>query len=195
MSFLDQFSNNKPRTEIPKLTIEGDYNPVVKTTSSASLSGTGAKTTRKLKERVTLPIVRLTGSDTQDIVESSTEGLTVIRDYPQTGPATLLPAYRQKRFVLPLMKIDSEKKYNNPGDEPKTDTLTDGKGDQGELIMVRDQDNSKGTKSVKVTQPTESTDPGPTYNTGSNQGTSGGLNFKIVRCGTRNLQWCFEFVA
>lgn len=184
LSSYDQLSSGKLTTPTPKLTVERDHNSDVFTTTPAS--GTEEQTAMELKERVTFPIIRLTGSEPQNIMDSTTAGLTVVRDYPQSAPFTLLPARRRKRFVLPVARIDSEAKYDNPGNVPNSASLTDGDEQQGELIMVRDQDNSKDTKSVKTTQPTYQ---GPAYDTGS----SGGLNFKLVKCGHNNQQWCFQF--
>ena len=157
-------------TTLPNLTIERDHDSrVTMTTGSPSISdlttqrdhlfqttpSTLKQTTTGSNNKYTIPVIILTDPGIDKIVDPSsttTENLTIIRDYPVSGPTTTdnqppQPARNRRSILIPILSLNSEAQYNNPGNGPKPIGLTD-ETDQ-DLVIVRDTDNS-GTHSHVV---------------------------------------------
>ncbi|XP_052084542.1 uncharacterized protein LOC127721789 [Mytilus californianus] len=178
LSFGANGSNNRQTTTIqtdttsPSLTFVRDHDPNVKVQTSTSAvkdltverdhmnptppSGqlvTDSKTTKN-KDKFTIPIVILTGTEAEKIKvpDHTTESLTVVRDYMQDGSTKVKRhVSRRKRahqYQLPMVRLSSKIKYNNPSDQAsQTAPLTDDDGQ--DLVIVRDKSNQPKTVTFK----------------------------------------------
>ncbi|CAG2210850.1 uncharacterized protein [Mytilus edulis] len=131
---------------VKDLTVERDHmNP----TSTPNQVVTDSRTT-KSKDKFTIPMVILTGPEAEKIKvpDHTTEGLTVVRDYMQDGSKKVKRHVSRKKrahqYQLPIVRLGSKVKYNNPSDKAsQTSPLTDDDGQ--DLVIVRDQSNQPKT--------------------------------------------------